>query len=488
MADARAPGTALIVGYDRDPRALALARANVARAGLGDLIQLERRELAALAPPAPAAPGSPTATGLLVTNPPYGERLHGTEAEIVALFATLGERLRLGFPGWRAAIVLADRSLGHLLGLRASKLNTLYNGALKVTLAQFEVPGQGSELDIAPAKMTAPGAAHARAAADLGDFVNRLRKNERRFGRMARRQGVTCYRLYDADLPNYAFAIDLYGAHAHVQEYAPPPEIEAARAQARLRAALRVLPEVLGIPPADVHLKVRQRQRGVTQYTRRSFEQRFVEVSEGDLRFLVNLTDFLDTGLFLSGRLVRRLIEQEATGQRFLNLFAYTAAATVAAGRGGAASTTSVDLSKTYLDWAKRNLKLNGIATNGRRHRLLQANVLEWVAGPQDGSADAPGLYDLIYLDPPTFSNSKRMGQATFSVTRDHADLIRVVARRLLAPGGSILFAANARRFALEADALTRAGLVLRDLSRATLPLDFARSAHSHHVWRIARA
>ena len=271
-----------------------------------------------------------------------------------------------------------------------------------------------------------------------------------------RRQNVTCFRVYDADLPDYAFAIDLYEEanardtettggrrarrlHAHVQEYAAPPEIDPAKAQARLRAALRVIPEVLQLEPRNVHLKVRRRQRGAAQYERQSTAGRFFEVHEGELRFFVNLTDFLDTGLFLDGRLTRALLRDTARGAHVLNLFSYTGAATVAAGKGGAASTTSVDLSRTYLDWARRNLELNKLKPS--RNRLVQADALEWIGRPHDGSPDAPREYDLVYLDPPTFSNSKRMGRATFDAARDHADLIRVVARRLLRPGGTLLFA-----------------------------------------------
>jgi 23S rRNA (guanine2445-N2)-methyltransferase / 23S rRNA (guanine2069-N7)-methyltransferase len=278
-------------------------------------------------------------------------------------------------------------------------------------------------------------------------------------------------------LPDFSLAVDVYERWVHVQEYAPPPEIDEGKAAARLAEAMRVIPEVLAADPSDVYLKVRARQRGAAQYPRRAAHGREHEVHERDLAFLVNFTDYLDTGLFPQGREVRRLLRDLAPGQSFLNLFGYTATASVAAGKGGAARTTTVDLNGRYLEWAQRNLALNKLKP--ARNELIQADVLQWVA-----QAEADRRYGVIYLDPPTFSNAKKMGRATFDVRRDHADLIRLVTRRLLAPGGVLVFACNARRFAMDTDALA-ADLDLADLSRATLPPDFARSARAHHVWRI---
>ncbi|MGO8685279.1 MAG: bifunctional 23S rRNA (guanine(2069)-N(7))-methyltransferase RlmK/23S rRNA (guanine(2445)-N(2))-methyltransferase RlmL [Thermoleophilia bacterium] len=531
--------TWLINGFDHDRRAVTLARASVARAGLDRIVHIEQRELSQFVPPpgaqqdtsanqrASIAASSDEVAGLVVANPPYGERLGDTASEIVTLYSELGDRLRAGFGGWRAAVLVGDRELGHLLGLRADKLNTLYNGALKVTLLQFAVAAEtethgrvprGRRAVVAPAKAGgAPAtsgdgsgepAASGRGAAagggenaDVGShrragvagpdlpasaadqFANRLRKNRQHLGRTMRRQDVTCYRVYDADLPDYAFAVDIYEHWVHVQEYAAPAEVEPLRAQQRLNEALRIIPAVLEVLPANVHLKLRQRQRGAAQYTRQAARGRFHEVREGDIKFLVNLTDYLDTGLFLDGRLTRAVIREAAKGQSFLNLFAYTGTASVVAARGGAASTTSIDLSQTYLDWARRNFEINHLQTN--RNHLIQADVLEWIGRPHDGKHDSPGVYDLIYLDPPTFSNSKRMGRATFDVQRDHADLIRLVVRRLLAPEGVLWFASNSRRFTM--DVANLPGLVLRDLSKATLAPDFKRAARMHHLWQIER-
>ncbi len=333
-------------------------------------------------------------------------------------------------------------------------------------------------------------------------LANRLRKNQRRLAKRLQREGITCYRLYDADLPEYNLVVDVYGEWVHVQEYAAPPEIDPGKAQRRLAEAVEVIGAVLETPPQRVVLKERRRQRGPAQYERRGDQSKLLEVREDDLAYLVDLSTYLDTGLFIDQRLTRRLVRRLAGGRRFLNLFSYTGTMTVNALAGGSPASTTVDLSATYLTWAERNLAANGFATDSETwspgagkadaspagapsgpgagasapHTLVQADCLRWVA-------ETGGQYDLIWLDPPTFSNSKRMGRATFDVQRDHADLIRLTTRRLLAPGGILLFATNLRNFRLEHAELR--GLEVKDLSRATLAFDCERGANRHHVFRI---
>jgi 23S rRNA (guanine2445-N2)-methyltransferase / 23S rRNA (guanine2069-N7)-methyltransferase len=308
-------------------------------------------------------------------------------------------------------------------------------------------------------------------------FANRLRKNLRHLGKWARREGVTCYRVYDGDLPDYALAVDLYEGWAHVQEYAAPATVEPAVAQARLHAGLSVIPDALGVSAERVVLKVRRRQKGLAQYERQATTGEFLTVHEGGLRFLVNLADYLDTGLFLDHRSTRALIRGLASGGRFLNLFAYTGTASVYAAAGGAAATTTVDMSSVYLDWARRNMTLNGFA-EGRAHRFVRADCLAWLATPH------PERYHAIFLDPPTFSNSKRMGENTFEVQRDHVALISVAAQ-LLARGGVLLFSNNFRHFKMHRNALS--DLIIDDISHTTLPLDFHRNPKIHSCWRITR-
>lgn len=477
-AEAGRGGLPVIAGSDADARALVLASGCVKRAGFGGRILLEERGLADLVPPASAVPG------LVVANPPYGTRL-GAGEDLTALYMLLGERLLTGFEGWKAAVFTADDSLARAVGLRSHAVHTLYNGAIETKLYRFEVSQRQARAEVRRApEVLSPGASM---------FANRLKKNVRHLAKWARREGVSCYRVYDADLPEYAIAVDLYqGAGpdtgrrlAHVAEYAPPPTVDPAAAEHRLIEAIDVVADVLEVLPADVAVKIRRRQRGTSQYERLGERGEFVEVGEGGLHFLVNLHDYLDTGLFLDHRPVRALVRRQAAGKRFLNLFAYTGSASVCAAAGGAASVTSVDLSATYLDWARRNLALNGFA-EGPKMRLYRADASRWVTDErrriEEGRAKPFGL---VFCDPPTFSVSKRMGEHTFDVQRDHVTLMRDAAA-LLEQDGTLVFSTNAQRFRLDVASL--GGLQADDVSAATVPSDFARSPRIHSCFVIRRA
>ncbi|MFH1569826.1 MAG: bifunctional 23S rRNA (guanine(2069)-N(7))-methyltransferase RlmK/23S rRNA (guanine(2445)-N(2))-methyltransferase RlmL, partial [Gemmatimonadota bacterium] len=445
-----------IRGFDADAAAVKATWANLERAGLKGRVHVERRTLESGGRPGDTWGEVP---GLVVANPPYGHRL-GQESGLRALYAELASQLRSRFPGWRAAVLATRPEWAAALGLGGPG-TTLYNGALECHLSAGAVPsGTG-------AAGTGTGAAM---------FGNRLRKNLRTIGRWARRAGITCYRLYDADMPEYSLAVDLYRGErlwAHVQEYRAPESVDPMRAAVRLQEALVTIPEVLEIPPEQLFFKVRERQRGAAQYQRLGDGGTFCEVAEGPCTFLVNFTDYLDTGLFLDHRPTREVIRRQASGRRFLNLFGYTGTATVCAAAGGALSTTTVDLSSTYLQWARRNLQRNGFS--GTRHALVQADCREWLAAPPAEP------YDLIFLDPPTFSNSKRM-EGSFDVQRDHVELIAGAAR-LLAPGGVLLFSTNARRFELRTGELEH--LACEDITRATIPRDFERNPRIHQCWRL---
>jgi len=444
-----------ILGFDADPRVIKVARRNIERAGLQGRIRVEAQPLEQLIAP----PGG----GLLTVNPPYGERL-GELEEVRPLYGLLGERLKESFTGWRAAVFTGNPDLGKEMGLRAHKMNTLFNGALECRLLQFEVT---------PEQFVQAGPrAFVPLELDLENhpFANRLRKNLRHLRKWAQREGVSCYRVYDADIPEYAVAVDLYEGWVHLQEYAPPAEIESAKAERRWREILTVAPQVLQIEPERIFSKTRQRQKGAAQYRKLDETGQFHQVQEGGAKLLVNFTDYLDTGLFLDHRITRDLVRQWAQGKRFLNLFCYTGSATVQAALGGAATTTSVDLSAVYLDWARRNLDLNGFS--GPFHRLIRDDCREWIEHDR-------GHYDLIFLDPPTFSNSKRM-EGTFDVQRDHVPLIRAALARLT-PGGRLVFSTNHRRFKLDEEAF--AGVTIEDYSAKTLPEDFKRNPRIHRCW-----
>jgi len=313
-------------------------------------------------------------------------------------------------------------------------------------------------------------------------FGNRLAKRWRHLGVWARREGVTCFRVYDRDIPEVPLVVDWYEGRAVIGDRRRPrdddeagPADDAAWLERMVEAACAVL----GVGADDVFVKRRapQRHREGQQYERVAARGAWHEVGEGGRRFRVNLSDYLDTGLFLDHRLTRARVAAEAEGARFLNLYCYTGAFTVYAATAGAASSTSVDLSRTYLDWAADNLALNGV--DPRRHALVQADVRAFLRG----AADRGERWDLAVVDPPTFSHSKRMDYV-LDLARDHAALLHDVAR-VLAPDGVIWFSTNRRRFALDAGAF--AGWEIDDLTRRTIPPDF-RDATAHRVWRMVPA
>jgi 23S rRNA (guanine2445-N2)-methyltransferase / 23S rRNA (guanine2069-N7)-methyltransferase len=459
-----------IRGYEADPRLIQPGRNNVERAGLSDWVKIYQGELGSFEP----RPDQ-NQKGLVISNPPYGERL-GDEASLLYLYQNLGERLRQACLGWEAAVFTGAPELGKRMGLRSHKQYAFWNGALpckllliKVQTEQFVTGERRGREDDAPAAESAP---QARLSEGGQMFANRLQKNLKQLGKWARREGVECYRLYDADMPEYALAVDLYRDWVHVQEYAAPRSIDPDKAQARLLDALAAIPQALGVAQNRVAIKRRERQSGSKQYQRQAAQGQFMEVNEGGVKLLVNLTDYLDTGLFLDHRPLRLRIQREAAGKRFLNLFCYTATATVHAAKGGARSTTSVDLSKTYLDWARRNLALNGFSD---KHRLEQGDVMAWLAEDRNE-------YELIFIDPPTFSNSKRM-EGVFDVQRDHVELLDLAMARL-ARGGVLYFSNNFRKFQLDEGLAAR--YQVEEISAQTLDPDFARNPKIHRAWRFS--
>ncbi len=317
---------------------------------------------------------------------------------------------------------------------------------------------------------------------DAAAFANRLNKNLKRLGRWLKRERIHCFRLYDADIPEYAIAVDVYACtdgkrRVHVQEYEAPRHVDADKARQRLGLAVGTIREVLAVPVDQLYLKVRRQQKGNAQYEKLAATGWFHEVIEGGHRFLVNFDDYLDTGLFLDHRTTRGMLAGLAAGSHFLNLFAYTGSATVYAAAGGALSATTVDMSNTYLDWARRNMALNGYT--GEPHTFIQANCIDWL----EVAARQSRRYGAIFLDPPSFSTSKRMA-GTFDVQRDHVALLQKTAL-LLARDGVLIFSNNLRRFRMDRDALP--GLTIADISRATLPKDFEHNPRIHNCWRITR-
>lgn len=470
----RAAGLAVInttiIGYEGGAKMVGRARANIHRAGLGKLIAVKQQELARL------KVDPEIQTGLVVANPPYGERM-GDEASLVYLYKHFGEKIKQHMPGWQAAIFTSSQALARSLRMGPKKSYTLFNGGLSCKLFLYDVRERQTDQPASQQKNSHGIVANTFKARTAGGemFANRLKKNLKQLGKWARKENIDCYRLYDADMPEYAVAIDLYRDWVHVQEYAAPKSIDEAKAHQRLLEALEVIPGVLGVSENHVVFKRRERQSGKRQYEK--FEQlgEMLEVREGECRLLVNLKDYLDTGLFLDHRKIRLRIAREAPGKDFLNLFCYTGTATVHAAVGGASSTTSVDLSNTYLGWGRKNLALNGLVD--RKHRLEQADCLQWLK--QDTRN-----YDLIFMDPPTFSNSKRM-RGIFDVQEAHVELIECAMARLKA-GGELYFSNNFQRFRLAKE--LEQEFSVEEITAFTIDRDFQRRRGIHRCWCIRYA
>ena len=453
-----------ILGSDADADAVRMTLANGERAGLADWLHVEKHSLSEVVRPK-------AGLGLIVANPPYGERI-GAETGLPALYSELGALLRERFQGWQAAILTGNPPLARNLGIYAKRTHRFFNGTIECRLLRFELDAASEQR---PAE-TVRADWSARPGAQM--FANRLRKNLQRLDPWAEKERIDCFRVYDADMPEYAFAIDLYGRgsrHVHVQEYAPPKTVDQESARERRREALAVLPEVLAVPISHVHSRVRKPQKGSEQYEKREDVGERHAVQEGGLKFWVNFRDYLDTGLFLDHRLVRGMLREWAKGADFLNLFCYTGSATVYAAAGGARSSVSVDLSNTYLDWAHENLLLNGFGDP--KHELHRADCLQWL---EEEEPKGP-RFDLIFVDPPTFSNSKRM-EGVLDVQRDHVGMIRR-SLKLLRPAGRLVFSTNYSRFKLDAQAL--ADLDVDDIGARTIPKDFERHARIHRCFSI---
>lgn len=453
-----------IYGSDQDTQVIAAAKENIRRAKLEGVIELQVGELSQVQRP------QGVEKGLLVTNPPYGERLGETD-QLMFLYQQLGQVLRAQFTGWRAAVLTADPLLCKVMGLKSHKDYQLFNGALESRLFLFEVYAARPETEVASQDPVQKPALSETAQM----LANRLQKNLKNMRRWLKQDSIECYRLYDADIPEYAVAVDLYADQVLIQEYQAPASIDQVKAFNRLSEAISVVAVVLEKKPEQIILKQRKRQQGSEQYQRHNETGHFFEVIEHGCRLRVNLHDYLDTGLFLDHRPVRRRIQSLAAGKDFLNLFCYTATASVHAAVGGALTTTSVDMSATYLEWARTNLDLN--TQSPEKHQLVREDCMKWLKR-QPGPA-----YDLIFMDPPTFSNSKRM-DGVLDVQRDHVELIEG-AMRLLRPQGLLIFSNNYRRFKMDYEALSQ--YQIQDITAMTLDPDFKRSPRIHSCFEVRK-
>ena len=452
-------------GFDLDHRVLQKAKQNAKNAGVAHLMQWQQGDVAAIKNP------SPNVAGTVICNPPYGERL-GTTPALIALYSVFGQRLKQQFAGWNASIFSGEPSLLDCLRLRSHRQFKAKNGPLDCVQKNYQIAERAEQSAV---ENTVEFDRTSSVTYEVAvDFANRLQKNIKKIEKWAKQQGLDAYRLYDADLPEYNLAVDRYADHIVVQEYAAPKNIDENKARQRLLDAVNATLQVTGIETNKLILKVRQKQKGTNQYEKLANKGEYFYVNEYGAKLWVNLTDYLDTGLFLDHRLTRKMLGEMSQGKDFLNLFAYTGSATVHAALGKAKSTTTVDMSNTYLNWAEQNLLLNDI--EGKQHKLIQADCLQWLE-------KCDRQFDLIFVDPPTFSNSKRM-EDSWDVQRDHIKLMTNL-KRILRPNGTIVFSNNKRGFKMDFAKLEELGLSAVEISHKTLPLDFERNKQIHNCWLV---
>jgi 23S rRNA (guanine2445-N2)-methyltransferase / 23S rRNA (guanine2069-N7)-methyltransferase len=490
-----------LLGYDIDGDALSLARYHAEQAGVEADVHWQQRPFSELRAKAEY--------GCIITNPPYGERM-GNEKEIEELYRTFPLVLRR-LPTWSHYILSSRPDLETLVGQVANRRRKLFNGPIECTYFQFFGPrppkdGRPGEFDereptsdvvpttaeepltishVPPQPQTAAatktsvipafGGLQQSAARQAEEFANRLRNRARHFRRWPSKRGITCFRLYERDVPDVPLVVDRYEDSLHLSEFARPHDRSPAQHADWLDLMARTAADVLEVPRDRVFLKHRDRQRGADQYQRvDNRETRFV-VHEGGLKFIVNLSDYVDTGLFLDHRVTRQMVRERAAGKRFLNLFAYTGSFSVYAAAGGAVSTTTVDKSTTYIDWARENLAINEFT--GPAHKLVRSDIRAYLDGlrPQD-------QWDLAVVDPPTFSNTKGI-ESDWDVQRDHAGLLNQLSSHIV-PDGIVFFSTNFRRFKLDEAAM--AGYKIRDITRQTIPEDF-RNQRIHKCWLLVR-
>ena len=509
----------VICGSDNSEELVGISRKNIKDAGLPSFIKISLQDASKNL--TPCAEGA----GLIVTNPPYGKRI-GQVQLLRTLYHRFGQQLKANFNGWTLVIITTEQELAKSLGLRAFRKNTLFNGPLKSVLYQYRIDshkpkhtidsdheaGDNSGKDNAVVASQSSGA---QASEHALMFANRLKKNYKHLKKWARKNGINCYRVYDADIPQYAVAIDKYENWIHVQEYQAPKTVDKNRAFQRINDVIDVVADILETKQEKVVLKVRKKQEGTAQYQKQDKKDYTITVTENGLKFIINMYDYIDTGLFLDHRNTRQLIKKLANKRSFLNLFAYTGSVTVYAAAGGASSTTTVDMSNTYLNWAKENLSINGYSDNvylqnkhpthkdvgskenagatfhtthkdvGSKenagatfHKFVREDCLKWM----QQAIQENQKYQLIFIDPPTFSNSKKM-ETSLDINRDHTALLSGCLA-LLADDGLIIFSTNARSFKL--DSSIKEDCFIREITAQTTTEDFRRKP-LHRCWCLAR-
>ncbi|MDP6553062.1 MAG: bifunctional 23S rRNA (guanine(2069)-N(7))-methyltransferase RlmK/23S rRNA (guanine(2445)-N(2))-methyltransferase RlmL [Pirellulaceae bacterium] len=506
-----------LMGTDIDPEVLEIARFNAEQAGVADQTHFQVRPFDRLT--------SKRSYGCVITNPPYGERL-GDHEQWESLYESIPLVLRK-LPTWSHYILTAYPRFESLIGRSADRRRKLYNGRIQCTYFQFHGPRPGrarvtdpdapvteiaergreslsddilstlkratperdsrpprsNQVEVAGAMQTPQpmrpelipvfGGVNAKAREQAELFRSRLKKRARHLRRWPTRQGITCFRLYERDIPEIPLIVDCYEDHLHITEYERPHDRDAAQHADWLDLMQQTASDALDVKRGNVFFKSRQRQRGIKQHEQVSDRHHEVTVKEGGLKFIVNLSDYIDTGLFLDHRTTRQMVREAATDTRFLNLFGYTGSFSVYAASGGAVHTTTVDLSRSNLDWARRNMSLNEF--RGGQHLFIRSDARQFLQQLATGET-----YDLAVVDPPTFSNSKRT-EEDWDLQRDHVALLNAVLGQMN-PQGLVFFSNNFRRFKLDADSIASAQI--HEISKQTVPEDF-RNRRIHRCWRI---
>lgn len=581
VSDAKQKQQCVIQGFDINPRNVALAQENIRLAGLEDWVQVKQSDIANLSLAGLSLQqDEPLSKGLLLVNPPYGERM-GEVEELAAVYRQLGDVLKRDCMHWQAGVFTGNMDLGWQTGLRSWRQHRLYNGSIECQLQRYRIEAENIVENNAERGKKIISYEGLNESAQM--LANRLRKNRKRLRKWLDANENICYRLYDADLPEYAVAIDCYraveliendnaddaevesesdyssdksyaepaanayknayskfgshssdkhgsdkqapanakvnpyekfapykkgdaynktaayqnnssyqtgrpfrnasplaqrtlvedqGIYIHVQEYAPPATIDEGVARKRIKDAVAAVSCVLECPLDRIYVKRRERQRGSKQYQKLDDNAFDMVVDEAGHKLKVNLGRYLDTGIFLDHRTVRQRIAAEVSGKRFLNLYSYTASATVYAAKAGAIESVSVDMSNTYLNWSQHNFELNHI--DSKIHQLVRADCSEWLA-------NTTAMFDCILLDPPSFSNSKRM-EATLDISRDQQQLVDLSMQRLN-KGGSLYFSNNKRGFKLAQEIIDSYAVI--DITQDTIDPDFDRGRPAHKCWII---
>ncbi len=447
-----------IVGFDLDPYIVDIANENAQKAGFDKLVKVYQCPVENL-----YNPFDNKLHTTIVTNPPYGKRM-GNFNELIALYTKIGANFKEHFAGARAGVISSSTELLSCMRLHSDKVYKLYNGELLCQLRVFDI-NKEQQLSVKEEQ-------NLKIA---NDFANRLKKNLANMQKWAKNVNINAYRVYDADVPEYAAAIDYYNGYYVIQAYKAPAKVNPRVAKKHELDMLSATVEVAGVAGDKVILKSREIQKGDNQYEKAAeLRNEFMTVNENNALYKVNLYDYLDTGLFLDARLIRKRLFNEAKDKAFLNLFSYTCSASVAAALGGAVKTVSVDMSKTYLQWGMDNFKLNSLDVN--KHEFIQADCLSWL------SKDQGRKFDLIYIDPPTFSNSKRM-EKSFDVKRDQIALLSNLTRHLK-EGGKVIFCTNLRGFVLD-ESIKDYGFEFTNISEQTLPRDFLRNKKIHTCYEL---